>query len=159
MSDIGHNSDRPRNEIIREIRDELDAVAEKKRALGEVTKTLKGRIKAELGMKIGDWDIMCRLVNLDDGDRSELGKVIREGFDALHPGQQSSFLDALDPKTAAAPAKAKKKTKAEQIAEVILEDSKTSEQIEADRQREEDEAAFAGGDAELENGGDEPDGD
>lgn len=138
---IGHNSERPRKDIIRELRDGLAEVKEKMASLGEVRKTLKGRIKSDLGMKVADWDIMIRLIELEEDDRTELGKVIREGFDALHPGQQATFLDALDPKPTAT--KARRKTKAEQIAEAVLADSQpTAEQQEIEQQRAEDDEAF-----------------
>lgn len=114
MSDEGHN-EMSRSEVIREIKKLLDECDDKAAALAATRKRIKSRIKTELGYKLGDWDAMVRLAELDEDRRTDLMIALREGFDALNVGEQHSFLEAIDPPATAAPAK----TRAEEIAEIV----------------------------------------
>ena len=89
----------------------------------EERKKAKGRIKAELGFKVADWNVLMRMADLEEDSRDELFGVLRAGFAALEIGGQASFLDAIAPEPAPEPKKkSKRKTKtiAEEIAETVI---------------------------------------
>jgi hypothetical protein len=127
MTEIGDNSKPARAEIIRSIKAELDEIEIAKAALSLRAKKAKGRIKAELGEKVADFNVLIRFVDLEEDPRSELNRLLREGFAALGVGQQMNFMDAIDPQPVAneaipeKPAKVKKTKKAKTIAEEIAE--------------------------------------
>jgi len=127
MTEIGDNSKPARAEIIRSIKAELDEIEIAKGELSLRAKKAKGRIKAELGEKVADFNVLIRFVDLEEDPRSELNRLLKEGFAALGIGQQMNFMDAIDPPPAAPepaaekPAKVKKTKKAKTIAEEIAE--------------------------------------
>lgn len=93
----GHNA-KARAGIIRSIMDALDDKDAEIASLQEDRKRIKGRIKADLGMKVSDFNVLRRFRQLDEEpeERDRLFDVLREGFQALGIGGQASFLDALD---------------------------------------------------------------
>jgi hypothetical protein len=93
----GHNS-KARAGVIRKIMGDLDSVDSRIAELQEERKGIKGRIKADLGMKVADFNVLRRFYQLEDDPRDMLFDVLREGFKALSIGSQSSFLEAIDPK-------------------------------------------------------------
>lgn len=122
MTEIGDNSKPARAEIIRSIKAELDEIDGEKALLSLRAKKAKGRIKAELGEKVADFNVLLRFADLEDDPRSELSRLLREGLQALGVGETMNFLDVIDPVPAPKPKKGKK-TKAEEIAEAVLGDA------------------------------------
>jgi hypothetical protein len=151
MTEIGDNSKPARAEIIRSIKAELDEIEIAKGELSLRAKKAKGRIKAELGEKVADFNVLIRFVDLEEDPRSELNRLLKEGFAALGVGQQMNFMDAIDPQpvaktlaAAVAVAKKKRKTKSEQIAEAVLADAPSPVEAEIAEQKAEDEYVFDG---------------
>ena len=86
-----------RKDLIRSTHQKLMDVNSKIRALQLERTELKNRhIKGDLGMKIADFNVALRMYDLEGDDRDELFDTINETFKALAPGQQSSFLDAVE---------------------------------------------------------------
>lgn len=78
----GHNS-KTRKLIIAEITHELDTIEVDIARLMADRKEVKKRVKADLGMRLADFNAMRRLASMDEGDRDTLLDVMREGLDAL----------------------------------------------------------------------------
>lgn len=103
---IGHNA-KARAEIIRQTMVELDDLEAQRKSIGEDIRKLKAtKIKGDLGMKIGDFNIAYRLYQLESKDRDRLLDSVRECFDALEIGHQvdwvKEFVKGDDAKSAAA---------------------------------------------------------
>lgn len=108
----GHNSKEQMASLVRAINNDLNEVQSRIAVLMEERKKIKGRIKAELGWKVADFNAMKRLADLEPEDRDQMLDTIRIGFDALSIGMQHGFLDVLAPEKQPAPAKAStRKTK------------------------------------------------
>ena len=95
----GHNS-KARAGVIRDIIDARRKIEGEIAELMAVRKKNQGRIKSDLGMKVADFNALYRIAELETEDRDQFLDTLREGFEALGIGGQSSFLDAIDPKTA-----------------------------------------------------------
>lgn len=107
----GHNS-AARADLIRGTIRALDDIDSQIRVLQEQRTAIKNKnIKADLGMKVADFNVLRRFYGLQQEDRDTLFDTIREGFAALGIGDQASFLPALDEETPA-PAKPKRGRKA-----------------------------------------------
>ena len=78
---------------VREI-DKLEREAEELRAAIRDIKTV--RIKGELGMKIGDFNVALRLYRLDGGARDVMLDTCRECFDALGVGETLDWVQVAD---------------------------------------------------------------
>lgn len=101
----GHNSKEQMASLVRAINNDLNEVQSRIAVLMEERKKIKGRIKAELGWKVADFNAMKRLADLEQEDRDQMLDTIRIGFDALSIGMQHGFLDVLAPEKQPAPAK------------------------------------------------------
>ncbi len=87
-----------------------DKEAERKQIGADIAAYKQTHIKGDLGFKIGDWNTLFRMYQLEGDDRDKLIDTIREGFAALGLGEQGSFLDAMDPQpeAEAAPKRSRK---------------------------------------------------
>lgn len=103
MSELGHNA-AARRDVIRGIKFDLDDVNSRIAELMEERKRIKGRIKADLGWKVSDWNAMTRLADLESEMRDQMLDTIREGFEALEVGGMVNFDDMLTGKPAEAEA-------------------------------------------------------
>jgi hypothetical protein len=138
---MGDNS-KARHDIIREIKFGIDDVNSRMAILSEERKRLKGRIKADLGWKVSDFNFAVRLADLEEGERDDAIDVMREAFQALDIGVQLNFLDIIAPEPEPATKKKRGKTKAEKIAEAVLATEPTPEAVEIAEQKAADAAAF-----------------
>lgn len=92
----GHNAE-ARAKTIRSVCKELAGLEAERASIGEQMREIKQtRIKGDLNMKIADFNAAFRLYKLEDDDRSTFLDTLRETFEALGIGMQSSFLGALD---------------------------------------------------------------
>lgn len=70
--------------------------AEVKALNAEIAEYRQKHIKGDLGFKIADWNAIYRVSQLEIEDRDKLLDTLREGFEALGIGEQSSFLGAME---------------------------------------------------------------
>lgn len=92
MANVGARSDII-NSVIREVvrlEGERDAISEDIRSLKQT------KIKGDLGMKIGDFNIALRLYKLEGDDRDELLDTIHETFSALGMGETLDWIKASE---------------------------------------------------------------
>lgn len=90
----GHNS-APRKKIIRDACSEITSLEAERKAIGEQIRTIKTvKIKGELGLKIGDFNVALRLYQLEGADRDQLLDTVRETFEALGVGEQLDWITA-----------------------------------------------------------------
>jgi len=95
-STIGHNI-KARAEIIQEVCRKVSELEAKRKQIGADISELKNkRIKGDLSMKIGDFNIAYRLYNLEGDARDELLDTVRETFNALGVGEQLDWLQASE---------------------------------------------------------------
>ena len=91
-----------RADAIRSVCTELAGLEAQRDEIGEQIRSVKQtKIKGDLGMKIADFNAAFRLYKLEDDDRSTFLDTLRETFEALGIGMQSSFLGVLDRETPA----------------------------------------------------------
>ena len=69
---------------------------------GELKAFRQKAVKADLGMKIGDFNIALRLYKLEGDDRDQLLATVRETFEALGVGDQLNWVEAAERMTAGA---------------------------------------------------------
>ena len=92
-----------RKDIIVSVMKEVTALEGERKEIGEKIRSLKNtKIKGDLGMKIGDFNIALRLYNLEGNDRDELLDTVRETFEALGVGDQLDWVQASNRMTAGA---------------------------------------------------------
>lgn len=85
-----------RDEIIRQTYQDLAALEAQSKTIREQIKVIKQkRIKADLGMKIVDFNLACRLIDLEGEDRAKALDVIREVHNALGIGETVDWVEAL----------------------------------------------------------------
>ena len=72
-----------RKEIIRNACKELDAIDVEMEPLKTRVKEIKGRIKADLDMKLTDFNAIRRVYKLEGDDRDAFLDTLREGLEAL----------------------------------------------------------------------------
>jgi len=90
----GHNS-RARKDVIVSVCREVTALEAERKVLGEQIRTIKTKkIKGDLGMKIGDFNIAFRLYQLEGEARDQLLDTIRETFNAQGVGEQLDWVTA-----------------------------------------------------------------
>lgn len=70
--------------------------AEVKAINAEIAEYRQKHIKGDLGFKLADWNAFFRVSQLEVEDRDQLIDTLREGFEALGIGEQSSFLGAME---------------------------------------------------------------
>jgi len=90
----GHNSNARKNTIQEACRDITALEAERKAVSDKITALKQKTIKADLGMKVSDFNIALRLYKLEGEDRDELLRTVRETFEALGVGEQLDWLEA-----------------------------------------------------------------
>lgn len=91
---IGDNSKARKDIIIDVCRKVSDLEAKRKEIGAEISAIKNKRIKGDLGMKVGDWNISYRLYQLEGKDRDQLLATVRETFAALGVGDQLDWLEA-----------------------------------------------------------------
>ena len=92
-----HNS-KVRKDIINEVCASLHSLESERASLNESIAELKNkRIKGDLGMKIGDFNLAYRLYKLEGADRNLALDTLRETFEALGIGEQLDWLSAAKP--------------------------------------------------------------
>tara|TARA_Y100000310_G_scaffold328422_1_gene396525 strand:- start:355 stop:696 length:342 start_codon:yes stop_codon:yes gene_type:complete len=90
----GSNSE-SRKATITDVMQSLAGLEAQRKSLGEQIREIKQiKIKGELGMKIGDFNIAMRLYALEGEARDELLDTVRETFEALGVGEQLDWIAA-----------------------------------------------------------------
>ncbi len=85
----GHNSQAVRKDTIREVCHRVTAWESEIGSIrAKITAEKQKRIKADLGMKIADFNFALRLYKLEGDDRDQLLDTISETFAALEVGEQ-----------------------------------------------------------------------
>lgn len=92
-----------RKDIIMSVIKEVSSLEAQRKSIGEEIRSIKQtKIKGDLGMKIGDFNVAMRLYSLEGDDRDELLDTIHETFDALGMGEQLDWVAASNRLTSGA---------------------------------------------------------
>jgi ribosome modulation factor len=85
-----------RRAIILHACQQITALEEERKAVGNRIKEVKGRIKAELGYKIADFNAALRLYQLEDEARDTFIDTLKETFEALGIGGQLDWIETVE---------------------------------------------------------------
>ena len=109
-----------RIDLIKKLDSELRPLESKKESINEQIREKRQSFKADTGITLADFDAARRVAMMDDDDERQ-GKLDNfiECYNALKPGEQLSWLDAVDRK--------KEATQTAEAREAILSDAKKME--------------------------------
>ena len=96
MAQQGLNST-ARKQVMQEVHRDLLPIEAQMDELRDKAKQIKARLK-DYEIPVSGFNLVRRFIGLEKSKRDELQDTLREGFEALEPGTQHSFLDAMEGK-------------------------------------------------------------